>query len=265
MSARLARERYTPLHNLVRCFFMAENKKSFILYCDLIHTVEQMPDDKAGLLFKHILRYVNDKNPITDDLIIKLTFEPVKQQLKRDLQKYYSICDRNKENGKKGGRPVKQEYTENPEEPKKPTGLFGNPEEPKKPDSDTDSDTDSGTDTVIEKKKRKKVEIYDDVKSSYKKCIDIYNSFVLKQTTVKPIFNGKQGVAMKKLINYFYDNTKDKPPTEQSIFNGFNYVLNNYDKWGKYHQGNFDLCYIHSKIVDIINAILVNSKTTNKN
>ena len=67
---------------------MAENKKGFVLYCDLIHTIKKMPDDKAGLLFKHLLAYVNDENPITDDLLIELTFEPIKQQLKRDLDKW---------------------------------------------------------------------------------------------------------------------------------------------------------------------------------
>jgi len=67
---------------------MAENKKAFVLYADLIHTVNKMPDDKAGELLKHILSYVNDEEPTTDDLIIQLTFEPIKQQLKRDLRKY---------------------------------------------------------------------------------------------------------------------------------------------------------------------------------
>jgi len=67
---------------------MAENKKSFVLYSDLIHTVSKMPSDKAGDLFKHILAYVNDQNPTTEDLIVQLTFEPIKQQLKRDLTKY---------------------------------------------------------------------------------------------------------------------------------------------------------------------------------
>jgi hypothetical protein len=116
---------------------MAENKKSFVLYCDLIHTIEKMPPDKAGLLFLHILRYVNDMDPVTDNLLIELTFEPIKQQLKRDLNKYFKICEKNKNNGILGGRPPK----ENPKEPKKPNGLFNNPTEPKKPDSDTDSDT----------------------------------------------------------------------------------------------------------------------------
>lgn len=74
---------------------MAEDKKSFLLYTDLIHTVNKMPNDKAGELFKHILSYVNDLNPDTEDLIIQLTFEPIKQQLKRDLLKYKeSIIDK---------------------------------------------------------------------------------------------------------------------------------------------------------------------------
>ena len=114
---------------------MAENKKSFILYTDLIHTLDKMPDDKAGALFKHILAYVNDKDPTTEDLIIELTFEPIKQQLKRDLRKYEFRAERSRINGSLGGRP------KNPEEPKKPSGLKNNPEEPRKPDSDNDSDT----------------------------------------------------------------------------------------------------------------------------
>ena len=80
---------------------MAENKKSFVLYTDLIHTVSKMPKDKAGELFMHILEYVNDKNPETDDLIIQLTFEPIKQSLKRDLQKYENIRLKNIENANK--------------------------------------------------------------------------------------------------------------------------------------------------------------------
>lgn len=67
---------------------MAENKKSFLLYCDLIHTIEKLPNEKAGELFKHILMYVNDKDPQTDDLIVSITFEPIKQQLKRDLKNW---------------------------------------------------------------------------------------------------------------------------------------------------------------------------------
>jgi len=81
---------------------MTEDKKGFILYKDLIHTVEKMPDDKAGQLLKHILSYVNDKDPETDDLIIQLTFEPIKQQLKRDFKKYKNKLDGKSNAGKIG-------------------------------------------------------------------------------------------------------------------------------------------------------------------
>lgn len=67
---------------------MAENKKSFILYCDLIHTFENLQDKEAGRLIKHILRYVNDLNPEAPDKLTKIAFEPIKHQMKRDLIKY---------------------------------------------------------------------------------------------------------------------------------------------------------------------------------
>jgi len=116
---------------------MATNKKSFLLYTDLIHTVKKLPKEKSGELFVTILEYVNDLNPIVDDLIIQIAFEPIKQQLKRDLVIWENICNRNKTNGLKGGRP------KNPDKPKKPNGIFGNPDKPKKPDNDNDNDNET--------------------------------------------------------------------------------------------------------------------------
>lgn len=67
---------------------MAEEKKSFILYADLIHVVEKLDDENAGKLFKHILAYVNDLDPTPENIVIELVFEPIKQQMKRDLKKW---------------------------------------------------------------------------------------------------------------------------------------------------------------------------------
>jgi hypothetical protein len=67
---------------------MAENKKSVLLYCDIIHTVEELDDVDAGLLFKHYLRYINDQDPEPPSKLIKIVFEPIKQNLKRDLKKW---------------------------------------------------------------------------------------------------------------------------------------------------------------------------------
>ncbi len=81
---------------------MAENKKSFLLYCDLIHTVQKLNDDQAGKLFKHVLEYVNDLNPETDDVLLQVCFEPIKQNLKRDLKTYEKMCKKRSDAGKKG-------------------------------------------------------------------------------------------------------------------------------------------------------------------
>ncbi len=85
-----------------------ENKKSFILYTDLIHTVRKLPNDKAGELFKHILSYVNDENPETNDLIINISFEPIKQQLKRDLAHWEQIITKRSLAGKASADKRKQ-------------------------------------------------------------------------------------------------------------------------------------------------------------
>lgn len=90
---------------------MAENKKSFLLYCDTIHTVRKLTDLQAGKLFKHLLSYVNDENPVCDDLIIEIAFEPIKQYLKRDLRKYEEIKVKRSNAGKKSAEIRQQNST----------------------------------------------------------------------------------------------------------------------------------------------------------
>ena len=81
---------------------MATNKRSFLLYCDIIHTIEKLTDEQAGKLLKHILRYVNDQDPTAEDVLTEIAFEPIKQSLKRDLIKYEEIKGKRSEAGKTG-------------------------------------------------------------------------------------------------------------------------------------------------------------------
>jgi hypothetical protein len=80
---------------------MAENKKSFVLYTDTFGLIKQLPDEVAGRLLKHIYSYVNDENPITDELLLNIAFEPIKAQLKRDLVKWENQLKQRSEAGKK--------------------------------------------------------------------------------------------------------------------------------------------------------------------
>ena len=81
---------------------MAKDKKSFILYSDSIHTIEKLSNDDAGQLLKHLMRYVNDLNPTTDNPLVEIAFEPIKQQLKRDLVKFEDVKVKRSEAGKAG-------------------------------------------------------------------------------------------------------------------------------------------------------------------
>ncbi len=74
---------------------MADGKRSFVLYSDLLPTIKKLVEkdrknktNNSGELFLHLLEYVcdNDPEPINDT--VDLVFEPIKTQLKRDLTKW---------------------------------------------------------------------------------------------------------------------------------------------------------------------------------
>ena len=94
---------------------MAEGKKSFVLYSDQRELFDQLTDEYAGKLIKHIYSYVNDENPISDDIIIKISFTPIKLQLKRDLKKWELQQDQRKEAGRKSAENRKRALTESNE------------------------------------------------------------------------------------------------------------------------------------------------------
>ncbi|MEK0369710.1 MAG: DUF6291 domain-containing protein [Nitrosopumilus sp.] len=78
-----------------------KDKKSFILYADQIELFEELSDEDAGQLIKHVLRYVNDLNPETSNPMVKISFIPIKQHLKRDLKRFESIKKKRSDAGKK--------------------------------------------------------------------------------------------------------------------------------------------------------------------
>ena len=90
---------------------MAENKKSFILYCDQKGLWDKLNNEQAGKLIKHIIAYVNDENPKTDDFIIELAFEGIKQHLKRDLKKWELQYNQRVEAGKRSAEVRKRNAT----------------------------------------------------------------------------------------------------------------------------------------------------------
>ena len=152
---------------------MAEGKKSFVAYCDWINTFDELSDEEAGKLIKHLFRYVNDMNPEVPDKLTQIAFIPIKTTLKRDLDKYEEQKERNRENGKKGGRPKKTE-----ENPKNPVGYLENPPKAKKAVSDSDSVSDSVS--VRESKEERRERVKAEFKNSLLPFLDKYGKEMLK-------------------------------------------------------------------------------------
>lgn len=90
---------------------MADNKKSFILYCDQKGVWDKLDNEQAGRLIKHVISYVNDENPISPDFITELAFEPIKQSLKRDLKKWEKQYGQRVEAGRKSAESRKRNST----------------------------------------------------------------------------------------------------------------------------------------------------------
>jgi hypothetical protein len=189
---------------------MAENKKGFVLYADLIHTVRKMSKAKAGVLFLTILQYVNDENPVVEDEVIDLVFEPIKRQMKRDLKKYQEIKDKRSAIGKLGGdasaaKRSKSNQTE-------PIGSFGQANQPV-------TVTDNVNDNVIKIEKNFEVlesqEIWKDRtmmalqldKKKFKIAFDAFRAQHIMAGQVKPL---------SELMDHF---SKWYPKAKANLFN----------------------------------------------
>lgn len=169
---------------------MAENKKSFILYTDQSGVFNQLPDEIAGKLIKHIFAYVNDENPICDDLIINIAFEPIKQSLKRDLKRYEQYIEKQSLNGAKGGRPKKATETQE-------TQPFF--EKPKKADSVNESDSVNDNDNKIN------LLVFDEF-------YNLYNKKVNRNASIKSFkkIKSTEYDKIRKHIPIFVNSFKDK-------------------------------------------------------
>jgi hypothetical protein len=80
---------------------MAQDKKSFVLYADLLKNIEHLTNEEKGILFNHLLEYVNDLNPILEDRLLLTAWKPIEAQLKRDLIQYEDVKSKRSLAGKK--------------------------------------------------------------------------------------------------------------------------------------------------------------------
>ena len=79
-------------------------KKSFLMYTDMLPQVLMLSDAQAGIVLKSIFLYAkNGEELVSDDLAVTIMFSFIRQGIDRDTVKYRAVCEQRSEAGKKGG------------------------------------------------------------------------------------------------------------------------------------------------------------------
>lgn len=111
-------------------------KRRFYMYSAWERPMSKLTDEQLGKFLRiyYQMQLTGDTDVDSDDPMVDMMLEVVREQVTFDVRSYERKCEANKENGEKGGRPAK------PEEPNK---TQQNPTKPNSRDSDSDTEIDS--------------------------------------------------------------------------------------------------------------------------
>lgn len=85
------------------------DKNSFLIYLDYEEQFDLLTDEQIGQLMRAIIKYEKTGEILELEGMVKMAFSFMKTQLDRDREKYQAKCEKNKENGARGGRPKKKQ------------------------------------------------------------------------------------------------------------------------------------------------------------
>lgn len=97
---------------------MAKEKNSFVMYYEWGDTFRELPMEKRSKLIIAIFDYAEKhiEPDFSDDLMMRLVWNPIHNQLDRDYERYIQQCEKNAKNGRKGGRAKGEAYAKRREE-----------------------------------------------------------------------------------------------------------------------------------------------------
>ena len=84
---------------------MAE-RQGFLFYHDWITSLQKLPPDQAMHVLSALTEYSQTgERPQMENLAEEIMCDLLANQIDRDKEKYQAVCERNQQNGKRGGRP----------------------------------------------------------------------------------------------------------------------------------------------------------------
>ena len=116
------------------------SKDSFIVYTSYEKNFSLLNMEQRGVLITAMMSYQLGNDLPEMDALTEMAFSFIRDDMDRNNQSYEEKCNKNRENGKKGGRPKTEKANGFSENPEKANGYFENPNDN---DNESDNDNDS--------------------------------------------------------------------------------------------------------------------------
>ena len=189
---------------------VTKEKDNYIMHCSYNEHFKLLTDEELGRLIRNVNDYVQNgilPQYSNEERVLNMAFSFMKTTIDIEKEKYLEKCRKNKENGKRGGRP---------KNPEKPNGYDENPQQPKKADNDIDIDME--------------IDIDNDIDIGIDNDIDIKS--VCNNSARTNNFNCHLGSSYKS-ESCFYCMKKDKCPNAESADFKFNHPDESFVEWNK--------------------------------
>lgn len=164
-------------------------KPSFLVYYDNEVVVLRLPDKEAGKLFKSLFPYGREeiKPDFEKNPALAMAFDILSMAIDRDKERYVKRCEANRENGRKGGRPKKNQTDIEETEKTERLDL-----KPKKADKDMERDKDIERDSNI----------------NYQQIADMYNEICISFPRLTKLSDSRKKAIRARLNQYAIEDFK---------------------------------------------------------
>ena len=222
------------------------NKGSFVFYTEYREHLSMLPPEQVGELMFALMDYqeTGEVPDLPKGSALAMCFSFIKARMDKDNSKYEEKCERNRSNGKKGGRPTKEtDNSETEENPNKPNGFSENrmviseteenPNKPKKADNDNEYDNDSDNEEYIHTPTKARACAHAEVEKPRKKSEPVKYSddpelndaiveFIkFRKGIKKPMSDRAITLMMNKLESLSHDKHEQVQILNQSIMQGW--------------------------------------------
>ena len=163
-------------------------KKSFLVYYDNEIIVCRLSDDEAGKLFKSLFPYGREqiKPDFESSPALAMAFDVLSMTIDRDTEKYEKRCEKNRENGRKGGLAKVSKYKQSL--PSAKQGLANLADRDKDRERDNDIDKERERDSI-----------------DYQQIADLYNETCVSFPRLTKLSESRKKAIRARLKQYSVD------------------------------------------------------------